>query len=286
VIGRAVEAGLPVRAEPVDPEEVLGVNTRAELARVEAVMRERIRRRWMDEGVTLLDPARIWIDDAVVIGPDTVVAPGAWLEGETVVGSGCWIGPSSRIVHSRLGDRVTVKDGCVIEEAVIEDHASIGPFAHLRPGTVLRRDARVGNFVELKMADLGAGSKANHLSYLGDTVIGAGVNIGAGTITCNYDGVKKSRTVIEDNVFVGSDSQLVAPVTVGRGSIVAAGTTVTENVPPDALVIGRARQLVKKGWAAAQRATAPAGAPKAKHVGTRSGSGKPAARARKTTKKR
>jgi bifunctional UDP-N-acetylglucosamine pyrophosphorylase/glucosamine-1-phosphate N-acetyltransferase len=287
VIGRAVEAGLGVRAEPVDPEEVLGVNTRAELARVESAMRERIRRRWMDEGVTLLDPARIWIDDAVVIGADTVIAPGAWLEGETVVGSGCRIGPSSRITHSRLGNGVTVKDGCVIDEAVIEDHVSIGPFAHLRPGTVLRRDARVGNFVELKMADLGVGSKANHLSYLGDTVIGAGVNIGAGTITCNYDGVKKSRTVIEDNVFVGSDSQFVAPVTVGKGAIVAAGTTVTENVPPDALVIGRARQLVKKGWAAAQRATVPArAATTTKDAGKRSGSGKPAARARKTTKKR
>jgi bifunctional UDP-N-acetylglucosamine pyrophosphorylase/glucosamine-1-phosphate N-acetyltransferase len=282
VIGRAVEAGLAVRAEPVDPEEVLGVNTRAELARVESVMRERIRRRWMDEGVTLLDPARIWIDDAVVIGADTVIAPGAWLEGETVVGSGCRIGPSNHITHSRLGDGVTLKDGCVMNEAVIEDHATIGPFAHLRPGTVIRRDAKVGNFVELKMADLGAGSKANHLSYLGDAVIGAGVNIGAGTITCNYDGVKKARTVIEDNVFVGSDSQFVAPVTVGKGAIVAAGTTVTENVPPDALVIGRARQLVKKGWAAAQRATTPARtAPK-----QRSGSSAPAARARKTTKKR
>ncbi|HET8759853.1 MAG TPA: bifunctional UDP-N-acetylglucosamine diphosphorylase/glucosamine-1-phosphate N-acetyltransferase GlmU, partial [Nitrospiria bacterium] len=248
VIGLAVEAGLAVRGEAVDPEEVLGVNTRAELARVEAVMRERIRRRWMAEGVTLLDPARIWIDDAVAIGPDTVIAPGAWLEGETVVGSGCRIGPSSHLTDSRLGDRVTVKDGCVIDDAVIEDGASVGPFAHLRPGTILRRDARVGNFVELKKADLGAGSKANHLSYLGDAVIGADVNIGAGTITCNYDGVKKSKTVIEDGVFIGSDSQLVAPVTVGKGAIVAAGTTVTQDVPPDALVIGRVRQTVKTGW--------------------------------------
>jgi bifunctional UDP-N-acetylglucosamine pyrophosphorylase/glucosamine-1-phosphate N-acetyltransferase len=282
VIGRAVEQGLSVRGEPVDPEEVLGVNTLAELARVESVMRERIRRRWMAEGVTLLDPARIWIDDAVVIGVDTVIAPGAWLEGETVVGSGCRIGPSSHVTHSRLGDRVTVKDACVIDEAVIEDGASIGPFAHLRPGTILRRDARVGNFVELKMVDLGVGSKANHLSYLGDAVIGAGVNIGAGTITCNYDGVKKLRTVIEDHVFIGSDSQLVAPVRVGRGAIVAAGTTVTTDVPPDALVIGRVRQLVKKGWAATQRAPTPTRAA----GGERSRTKKPAARARKTTKKR
>jgi bifunctional UDP-N-acetylglucosamine pyrophosphorylase/glucosamine-1-phosphate N-acetyltransferase len=282
VIGPAVQRGLAVRAEPVDPEEVLGVNTRAELARVEAVMRERIRRRWMAEGVTLLDPARIWIDDAVAIGPDTVIAPGAWLEGETAVGSSCRIGPSSHIIDSRLGDRVTVKDGCVVEEAVLEDGASIGPFAHLRPGTVLRRDARVGNFVELKKADLGVGSKANHLSYLGDTVIGSGVNIGAGTITCNYDGVKKSKTVIEDDVFIGSDSQLVAPVTVGRGAFVAAGTTVTQDVPPNALVIGRVRQLVKKAWAAKQRATTPTRAAS----GNRPRANKPAARARKTTKKR
>jgi bifunctional UDP-N-acetylglucosamine pyrophosphorylase/glucosamine-1-phosphate N-acetyltransferase len=282
VIARAVERGLVVRGEPVDPEEVLGVNTREELARVESVMRERIRRRWMVEGVTLLDPARIWIDDAVVIGADTVIAPGAWLEGDTVVGSGCRIGPSSHLTHSRLGDRVTVKDACVIDEAVIEDGASIGPFAHLRPGTILRRDARVGNFVELKMVDLGAGSKANHLSYLGDAVIGAGVNIGAGTITCNYDGVKKSRTVIEDHVFIGSDSQLVAPVTVGKGAIVAAGTTVTQDVPPDALVIGRVRQLVKKAWAAKQRALTPTRAAD----GERSRANAPAAPARKTTKKR
>ncbi|MFZ5862440.1 MAG: bifunctional UDP-N-acetylglucosamine diphosphorylase/glucosamine-1-phosphate N-acetyltransferase GlmU [Nitrospirota bacterium] len=282
VIAPAVERGLAVRGEPVDPEEVSGVNTRSELAGVESVMRERIRQRWMAEGVTLLDPARIWIDDAVVIGSDTVIAPGAWIEGDTVVGSGCRIGPSSHITHSRLGNGVTVKDGCVIDEAVIEDHATIGPFAHLRPGTVLRRDARVGNFVELKMADLGPGSKANHLSYLGDAVIGAGVNIGAGTITCNYDGVKKSRTVIENNVFIGSDSQLVAPVTVGKGAIVAAGTTVTQDVPPDALVIGRVRQLVKKGWASALRATTPARTTKTKP----SGSSKPKARARRTSKKR
>jgi bifunctional UDP-N-acetylglucosamine pyrophosphorylase/glucosamine-1-phosphate N-acetyltransferase len=148
---------------------------------------------------------------------------------------------------------VVVKDHCLIEEAVIEQGASIGPFAHLRPGTVVRRDARVGNFVELKKTDLGAGSKANHLTYLGDATIGAGVNIGAGTITCNYDGVKKSNTVIEDDVFVGSDTQFIAPVRVGKGAVIAAGTTVTEDVPADALVIGRVPQSVKPGWAKRKR---------------------------------
>ncbi len=249
VIAVAVARGLTVHGEPIDPEDVLGVNTREELARLERVMRERIRRRWMAEGVTLLDPDRIWIDDGVTIGPDTTIAPGAWLEGETRVGSGGRIGLASHLINSRLGDRVVVKDGCVIEEAVIEDGASVGPFAHLRPGTVLRKDARVGNFVELKKTELGVAAKANHLSYLGDATIGRGVNVGAGTITCNYDGEKKSRTVIQDDVFIGSDSQLVAPVVIGRGSIVAAGTTVTSDVPPDSLVIGRVRQIVKKGWA-------------------------------------
>jgi bifunctional UDP-N-acetylglucosamine pyrophosphorylase/glucosamine-1-phosphate N-acetyltransferase len=249
VIAAAVERGLTVHGEPIDSEDVLGANTREELARLERVMRERIRRRWMAEGVTLLDPDRVWIDDAVTIGPDTTIAPGAWLEGETRVGAGGRIGPASHLINSRLGDRVVVKDGCLIEEAVIEDGAVVGPFAHLRPGTVLRKDARVGNFVELKNTELGVAAKANHLSYLGDATIGRGVNVGAGTITCNYDGEKKSRTVVEDDVFIGSDSQLVAPVVIGKGSIVAAGTTVTDDVPPDALVIGRVRQIVKKGWA-------------------------------------
>lgn len=248
VIAVAVERGLTVHGEPIDPEDASGANTREELARLERAMRERIRRRWMAEGVTLLDPDRIWIDDGVTIGPDTTIAPGAWLEGETRVGAGGRIGPASHLINSRLGDRVVVKDGCVIEGAVIEDGASVGPFAHLRPGTVLRKDARVGNFVELKNTELGPAAKANHLSYLGDATIGRNVNVGAGTITCNYDGTKKSHTVIEDDAFIGSDSQLVAPVVIGKGAIVAAGTTVTQDVPPESLVIGRVRPIVKKGW--------------------------------------
>jgi bifunctional UDP-N-acetylglucosamine pyrophosphorylase/glucosamine-1-phosphate N-acetyltransferase len=262
VIAVAVARGMVVRSATIDPEDALGANTREELARLEGAMRERIRRVWMAEGVTLLDPTRVWIDDGVRIGPDTTIAPGAWLEGETTVGAGCRIGPGSHVINSRLGDRVVVKDGCVIEGAVIEDGASVGPFAHLRPGTVLRKGARVGNFVELKKTELGVGSKANHLSYLGDTTVGRDVNVGAGTITCNYDGTKKSQTVIEDDVFIGSDSQLVAPVVIGTGSIVAAGTTVTRNVPPGALVIGRVRQTIKKGWAAKRRSVKPPAKPR------------------------
>ncbi len=253
VVGAAVALRRTVQALAVDAEEVQGVNSRVDLARVEGLMRARTCRRWMEEGVTILDPARTWIDATVTIGPETILAPGVWLEGATAVGAGCTIGAGSRVTASRLGDGVMVKDYCVIEEADLDDGASVGPFAHLRPGSILRRDARVGNFVELKKVELGVGSKANHLSYLGDAVIGSHVNIGAGAITCNYDGVKKSRTVIDDNVFVGSDSQFVAPVRVGKGAVVAAGTTVTEDVPADALVIGRAAQVVKPGWAKRKR---------------------------------
>lgn len=255
VVGSAVAKGLPVRADVVEPTEVLGINSRADLARVEAIVRERIRRRWMAEGVTMLDPARVLIDAAVTIGPDTVLAPDVWLEGDTTIGARCTIGPGSHITASRLGDGVTIKDHCVIGRAVIEDGAVVGPFAHLRPDTVLRTNAHVGNFVELKKTELGAGSKANHLSYLGDATIGANVNIGAGTITCNYDGERKHRTAIEDGVFVGSDTQFVAPVRIGKGAVVAAGATVTADVPEDALVISRVKQIVKPGWAKRLRDT-------------------------------
>jgi bifunctional UDP-N-acetylglucosamine pyrophosphorylase/glucosamine-1-phosphate N-acetyltransferase len=207
----------------------------------------------MEAGVTMLDPARTWLDSTVTIWPDTVLAPGVWLEGLTVIGTGCTIGAGSHIVASRLGDHVVIKDHCMIEDARIEEGATVGPFAHFRPGTVLRQGARVGNFVELKQTELGAGSKANHLSYLGDATIGAGVNVGAGTITCNYDGIKKSRTVIEDEVFVGSDSQFVAPVRIGKGAFIAAGTTVTADVPADALVISRVPQVIKPEGAKRKR---------------------------------
>jgi bifunctional UDP-N-acetylglucosamine pyrophosphorylase/glucosamine-1-phosphate N-acetyltransferase len=255
VVAQAVARGLRVEALATrEPEEGLGINTRRQLARAERVLREQVCARWMDAGVTILDPATTWIGADVAIGPDTVIHPGVTLEGGTVVGEDCELRSHVRIADSRLGNGVAVLDGCVIREAVLEDRTTVGPFAHLRPGTVLRRRAKVGNFVELKQVDLGEGSKANHLSYLGDARIGRDVNIGAGTITCNYDGVRKHVTVIEDGVFVGSDTQLVAPLTVGRNAVVAAGATITADVPADALAIARTPQVNREGWAARHRA--------------------------------
>ncbi|MGH7164697.1 MAG: DapH/DapD/GlmU-related protein, partial [Nitrospiraceae bacterium] len=195
-----------------------------------------------------------YIDSEVEIGQDTLLYPNVTLEGRTRIGEDCVIRPQTRIAESVLGHRVTVLDCCVIRESRLEDESTVGPFAHLRPGTVVRRAAKVGNFVEMKKADLGEGAKANHLSYLGDARIGKKVNIGAGTITCNYDGLRKYETVIEDEVFVGSDTQLIAPVTVGRGAVIAAGTTLTQDVPADALAIARTSQVNRPGWAARRRA--------------------------------
>lgn len=249
IVRLAVQKGqLLCGVSVLDPEEALGINTRADLSRAEKVLRRRIAERWMAEGVTLVDPETTRIDSAVTIGRDTVIYPFTMLEGETAVGEDCVIASHVRIISSRLGNGVVVKDHCVISEAVLEDEASVGPFSHLRPAALIRRRARVGNFVEIKKAELGEESKANHLSYLGDAVVGKGVNIGAGTITCNYDGTKKSRTIIEDQVFVGSDTQFIAPVRVGRGATIAAGSTVTQDVPPDALAIARSPQVNKKEW--------------------------------------
>jgi bifunctional UDP-N-acetylglucosamine pyrophosphorylase/glucosamine-1-phosphate N-acetyltransferase len=208
----------------------------------------------MVSGVTLEDPATTYIDQDVTIGPDTVIGPGVRLEGTSSIGSRCRLQPGVRVTNSDLADDVTVLDFSVIVESSVAAHSSIGPFAHLRPASRLEEGARVGNFVELKKTTLGPGSKANHHAYLGDAVIGKNVNVGAGTITCNYDGEKKHQTVLEDGVFIGSDSQLVAPVRVGRGAYVAAGTTVTHDVPADALAIGRGKQQNKKSWAAERRA--------------------------------
>jgi bifunctional UDP-N-acetylglucosamine pyrophosphorylase/glucosamine-1-phosphate N-acetyltransferase len=237
-----------------DPAEGLGINTRQQLAAAERTLYERICARWMEEGVTIRNPATTSIDADVVVGRDTVLYPHVTLEGRTVIGEDCVVRSYTRITDSVLGNRVAVQESCVMREARLEDNTSVGPFAHLRPGSVVRRAAKVGNFVEMKKAELGEGSKANHLSYLGDARIGKGVNIGAGTITCNYDGERKHETVIEDDVFVGSDTQLIAPVTVGRGALIAAGSTVTEDVPPDALAIARALQVNRPGWAARRRA--------------------------------
>ncbi len=224
-----------------DPEEVLGVNSRVHLAMAEEIMRARINRRWMEEGVTIEDPATTYIGPEVVIGRDTVLRPMVILEGRTVVGRDCLLGPGVRIVDSRLGDGVTVEQA-VIRESELEDGVSVGPFASLRPGTVLRAGSKAGTFVEMKKTVVGRRSKVPHLSYMGDAEIGEDVNVGAGSITCNYDGVRKHRTVIGDRAFIGSDTMFVAPVRIGEGAVTGAGSTITRDVPPGALGIERSRQ--------------------------------------------
>jgi bifunctional UDP-N-acetylglucosamine pyrophosphorylase/glucosamine-1-phosphate N-acetyltransferase len=237
-----------------DVHEVLGINSRAELATTS-------RRVWraragalMASGVTIEDPETTYIAEGVSVGPDTVIRPGVVLDGNTTIGSGCVLYPGVRVENSTLADGVTVFDHCLVSGARIAEGVVLGPFARLRPETVVDERAHIGNFVELKKTHLGAGSKASHLAYLGDATIGAGVNIGAGTITCNYDGVRKNPTVIEDGVFVGSDSQLIAPVSVGRGAYIAAGSSITDDVPAGSLAIARGRQVVKEGWADRKRA--------------------------------
>ena len=246
----AVRRGKTVRGVPVkDPEEWMGINSRVDLAAAEKVLRARIVRRQMENGVTFLSPETALIDADVTIEPDVVIYPNTVIEGKSRVGSGSVIYPNNRIVESEIGQGVTILDGCLIESSRIGDGSWVGPFAHLRPGSVLEKNVKVGNFVEIKKTHMGEGSKANHLTYLGDAEIGRDVNIGAGTITCNYDGRHKHRTRIGDGVFVGSDVQFIAPVTVGEGALVAAGTTVTKDVPADALAISRTEQVNKEGWA-------------------------------------
>ncbi len=234
--------------------EVLGGNTRAELADIDEKMRLAKARQLMADGVTVFYPATCVFDADVEIAPDSVIEPYVQLLGNTKIGTGCRVRSYSVIRDSDIGDGVVVRPGCVMEGANIAAGATIGPYSHLRPGSEIGEGAHVGNFVETKKIKLGKGSKANHLTYLGDAEIGAGVNIGAGTITCNYDGVNKHTTVIEDGVFIGSDSTLVAPVRVGKGAYVGAASCITEDVPEDALAVGRARQTLKAGWAARKRA--------------------------------
>ena len=236
-----------------DAEEVMGVNSRIDLSRAEAVMRDRINRHWMAEGVTMLDPDTAFVGSDVSLGRDTVLYPNVRIEGRTKIGEACTIYSGSRVIDSMIASNVAVKDCSVIEESTIASGASIGPFAHLRPGSMIGERAKVGNFVEIKKSSLGEGSKASHLSYIGDATIGRDVNIGAGVITCNYDGYSKYPTVIDDNVFVGSDTQLVAPVNIGAGALIAAGSTITRDVPADALAISRSRQENKEGFAGRRR---------------------------------
>jgi bifunctional UDP-N-acetylglucosamine pyrophosphorylase / glucosamine-1-phosphate N-acetyltransferase len=238
---------------PEDAREVLGVNSRKELADMSTMMNATKNDALMAAGVTIIDPATTWIEPDVIVGSDTIIHPNVYLEGKTTIGSGCEIHSGVRVVNSVVGDRVVVNNYCVILESRVLDGAQVGPFAHVRPDSVIGQDVRIGNFVELKKTVLGRGSKANHLTYLGDATIGEKVNVGAGTITCNYDGIAKHATIIEDGAFIGSDSQLIAPVRVGHGAYVAAGSTITDDVPPGALAIARSRQVNKEGRAKARK---------------------------------
>jgi bifunctional UDP-N-acetylglucosamine pyrophosphorylase / glucosamine-1-phosphate N-acetyltransferase len=254
VIGILSRAGARVEAITADdPAESLGINDRKQLAAVAAIQRQRTLDRLMLGGVTVLDPATAYVDDTVSIGPDTILGPNVSLEGATVVGSECVIDTGCRLSESRLGDGITLLPYCVLTEAVIEDGARLGPFCYLRPHSHVGPGARIGNFVELKKSKIGRGSKVPHLAYIGDAVIGEKVNIGAGAIMVNYDGVHKHQTTIADGAFVGSNVNLVAPVTIGAGAYVAAGSTITKDVSPDALAVERSQQVVKEGWAARRR---------------------------------
>ena len=230
-------------------DEIRGVNSRRELAEVTRLVRNAKIEELLAAGVTLIDPATTYVEADVEVGADTVLHPNVYLEGRTVIGAACEVHAGTRLVNATVGDRVTIRNYCVIADSTVESDAVLGPFAHLRPGSVVRSEAHVGNFVELKKATLGRKSKASHLTYLGDATIGDNVNIGAGTITCNYDGKDKHLTVIGDGAFIGSDSQLIAPVTVGKGAYVAAGSSITDDVPDEALAITRGRQVNKEGWA-------------------------------------
>ena len=242
-----------VALKTADAGEVQGSNTRAEMMMLDARLRLAKCRQLLEGGVTVFYPHTCVIDSDVEVGADTVIEPFVQLLGKTKIGADCHIRSYSVIGNSVLGDGVTVRPGTIMEDSRVGAGAVLGPYTHMRPGTEVGEGAHLGNFVETKKIKLGKGSKANHLSYLGDAEIGEGVNIGAGTITCNYDGARKHKTVIEDGVFIGSDSTLVAPVTIGRGAYVAAASCITEDVPADALALGRARQSVKEGWARAKR---------------------------------
>lgn len=249
-----LRAGHRTAAYPVeDPHEILGINTRLELAEVDAILRARKTRALMLAGVTIEQPETVRIDRAVEVGMDTVIGPFVQLRGRTKVGEGCAIGSGSIVEDSELGDGAVVEAFSLVMGSKLGDRVQVGPFARLRMGSEVAEDAHIGNFVELKKTKLGAGAKAMHLAYLGDATIGAKVNIGAGTITCNYDGHQKHPTVIEDGAFVGSNSTLVAPVRIGGGSYVGAGSVITKTVPPDALGVARGHQYNKEDWARHRR---------------------------------
>lgn len=286
-IAALTAAGETVLAEVVpDAREILGCNTRADLAEVDRVFRERKRAALMDAGVTIQLPETVVIDPEVMAGEDTVIEPGVQLLGKTRIGARCVIRSGSILTDAHLGDEVTVEPHCVVAQSRLDDHVIIGPFARLRPENHLKAGSRIGNFVELKRSTIGEGTKAMHLTYLGDTKIGAKANIGAGTITCNYDGFHKFPTSIGNKVFIGSDTALVAPVRVGDGAYVAAGSTITENVPGDALAIARGRQANKPGWASRKRRELAAAENPKSAKRRRARPRKKASRSRRTKKRR
>lgn len=251
VVGILARRGGRVEAVTVaEPTEALGVNDRRQLAALAAIQRRRILDRLMADGVTIIDPATTYVDDTVIVGPDTVLYPGVVLEQSTAIGAESIVGTGCQVRGCRLGDRVRLKPYCVLTDSEVDDGAELGPFCHLRPGARIGAAAQIGNFVEVKQSRIGRGSKAHHLAYIGDATVGERVNIGAGAITCNYDGVAKHPTVIGDGAFVGTNSSLVAPLTIGEGAHIGAGSVITKDVPPGALAVERAPQVVKDGWAA------------------------------------
>jgi len=257
VFRKAKQRVLAIKTE--NPSEILGSNTRAELVELDRKLRREKCLQLMAAGVTIFYPETCVIDADVEVGADTTIEPFVQLLGRTRIGSDCRIRSYSVLQNSEIGDGVLVRPACVLDEARVANGAFLGPYSHLRPGSEISEGAHVGNFVETKKTRLGKGSKANHLTYLGDAEIGEGVNIGAGTITCNYDGVHKQKTIIEDEVFVGSDATLVAPVRLGKGSYVGAASCITDDVTADSLAIGRSKQLVKEGWAKQKRAAKKSG---------------------------
>lgn len=249
VIALAVQDGMVINTvEPDKTAETMGINNKVQLAELERYYQRQEAERLMLEGVTLLDPLRLDVRGELSVGQDVTLDVNVVLEGKVTLGDRVRIGPQVVIRNARIGDDVEILAHCVIEDAVIEAGCRIGPYARIRPETKLATGVHIGNFVEIKKSSVGAGSKINHLSYVGDAVIGRDVNIGAGTITCNYDGAHKHQTIIEDGAFIGSDTQLVAPVTIGAGATVGAGSTITQNVPPEVLVVSRVKQSTVPGW--------------------------------------
>ncbi|MCK5920060.1 MAG: bifunctional UDP-N-acetylglucosamine diphosphorylase/glucosamine-1-phosphate N-acetyltransferase GlmU, partial [Methylococcales bacterium] len=254
LVALAVSEGLNIATECCsDPAQVEGVNDRKQLAYVERVYQQQQADLLMTQGVTLYDPARLDVRGNVTVGEDITIDVNVILAGNVSIGNNISIGANCVITDAVIGDNTVILPNCVLEDCTVGESCTIGPYARLRPATVLADGAKLGNFVETKNANIGAGSKVNHLSYIGDTEMGAGVNIGAGTITCNYDGANKHRTVIEDNVFIGSDSQLIAPITIGKGATVAAGTTVRKDAPAGALTLSKSDQRSLAGWKRPQK---------------------------------